>query len=91
MGFYFLSFMRPISGLCLISLNVLSTWEQRVREGHNWEKHFIGLFHVSELVDHFKAIQYLLRKEKKKSLFFKASLNLATYLHLIRACHAIGL
>ena len=25
-GFYFPSFMRPISGLLLISLNVLSTW-----------------------------------------------------------------
>ena len=55
MGFYFSSFMRPISGLLLISLNVLSTWEQR---GHNWEKYFIGLFHVSEHVDHFEAIHY---------------------------------
>ena len=24
--------------------------------GHNWEKYFIGLFHVSEHLGHFKAI-----------------------------------
>ena len=61
MGFVF-SFMRPISGLLLVSLNVLSTWEQRGRGGHNWEKYFIGLFNVSEHVDHFKAIQKFMRE-----------------------------
>ena len=25
--------------------------------GHNWEKYFIGLFHVSEHLGHFKVIQ----------------------------------
>ena len=57
MGFYFSSFMRPTSGMLLISLNVLSTWEQRGMGSHNWEKYFIGLFHVSEHVDQIKAIQ----------------------------------
>jgi hypothetical protein len=28
------------------------------QSGHNWEIYFIGLFHVSEHVDHFKAIKY---------------------------------
>ena len=27
--------------------------------GHNWQKYFICLFHVSELVDHFKARLFL--------------------------------
>ena len=33
--------------------------------GHNWEKHFIALFHVSEHVDHFKAIQKFPRKKQE--------------------------
>ena len=31
--------------------------------GHNWEKYFIGLFHVSEHLGHFKAI----KKNRKKT------------------------
>ena len=30
--------------------------------GDNWGKYFIALFHVSEHVDHFKAIKYFLEK-----------------------------
>ena len=33
--------------------------------GHNWEKYFIGLFHVSEHLGHFKAIQ---KKSGKKEI-----------------------
>ena len=33
---------------------------------HNWEKYFIALFHVSEHVDHFKAIKYF--REKKREI-----------------------
>ena len=36
-----------------------------VRFGHNWEKYFIGLFHVSEHVDHFKAIKYFCEKKRE--------------------------
>jgi hypothetical protein len=38
----------------LNSLNNVSRGDQRV--GHNWGKYFIGLFHVSEHLGHFKAI-----------------------------------
>ena len=31
--------------------------ENREGVGHNWEKYFIGLFHVSEHLGHFKAIK----------------------------------
>ena len=37
------------------------------RVGHNWEKYFVSLFHVSEHLDHFKAKQYFC--EKKRKLF----------------------
>ncbi len=40
--------MRPISDPIPNNLNIV--WV-----GHNWEKYFIALFHVSEHVDHFKA------------------------------------
>ena len=33
--------------------------------GHNWEKYFIGLFHVLEHVDHFKAIKYFCDKKQE--------------------------
>ena len=48
---------------------VLTVPPKEVREGeggHNWEKYFIGLFHVSEHVDHFKAIKYC--REKKREI-----------------------
>ena len=47
----------------LNSLNNVSRGEQRGGVGHNWEKYFIGLFHVSEHLGHFKAI----KKNWKKS------------------------
>ena len=34
--------------------------------GDNWGKYFIALFHVSEHVDHFKAIKYF--REKKREI-----------------------
>jgi hypothetical protein len=40
----------------LNSLNNVSRGEHRGGVGHNWGKYFIGLFHVSEHLDHFKAI-----------------------------------
>ena len=33
--------------------------------GHNWEKYFIGLCHVSEHLGHFKAIQKKVGKKRK--------------------------
>ena len=39
--------------------------ENREGVGHNWEKYFIGLFHVSEHLVHFKAIQNFTRKNGK--------------------------
>ena len=33
--------------------------------GHDWEKYVIALFHVSEHVDHFKAINIFVRKNGK--------------------------
>ena len=48
--------MEVIFRLILKSLNNVNGGEQRERGGgHNWEKYFIGLFHVSEHVEHFKA------------------------------------
>jgi hypothetical protein len=44
--------MRPISDPIPNNLNIV--WV-----GHNWEKYFIALFHVSEHLDHFKAIFFL--------------------------------
>ena len=37
--------------------------ENREGGGHNWEKYFIGLFHVSEHLGHSKAI----KKSRKKT------------------------
>ena len=39
--------------------------EERGWVGHNCEKYFIGLFHVSEHLDHFKAIQKKVGKKRK--------------------------
>ena len=33
--------------------------------GHNWEKYFIGLFHISEHVNLFKAIKYFHEKKRE--------------------------
>ena len=49
----------------LNSLNNVSRGEQRGWVGHNWEKYFIGLFHVSEHLGHFKSIQNFMRKNGK--------------------------
>ena len=46
-----------ISELILISLNVFSTGERERWGVTIGKKYFIGLFHVSEHEDHFKAIQ----------------------------------
>ena len=54
--------MRTILEAILNSLNIVSRGEQRGRLGHNWEKYFIGLFHVSEHLGHFKAITNFTRK-----------------------------
>ena len=35
-----------------------------MRKNYNWEKYFIALFHVSEHVDHFKAIKKFKRKNR---------------------------
>ena len=40
--------------------------ENREGGGHNWEKYFIGLFHVSEHLGHSKAI----KKSRKKTEIF---------------------
>ena len=34
--------------------------------GHNWEQYFIGLFHVSEHLGHFRAIQNFTRTNGKQ-------------------------
>ena len=39
--------------------------ENRKGVGHNWGKYCIGLFHVSEHLGHFKAIQNFTRKKGK--------------------------
>ena len=60
--------------------------------GHNWEKYFIGLFHVSEHVDHFKAIKYF--REKKREIVWSGGsiviffLNLHVYFTM-SALHAV--
>ena len=56
--------MRTILEAILNSLNNVSRGEQRGGVGHNWEKYFIGLFHVSEHLGHFKAIQKIGEKRK---------------------------
>ena len=33
--------------------------------GQNWEIYFTGLFHVTEHVDHFKAIKYFCDKKQE--------------------------
>jgi hypothetical protein len=38
-------------------VNIGRDSEQSKQGGHNWEKYVIGLFHVSEYLGHFKAIQ----------------------------------
>ena len=63
MGIYFLWFTRIIFKAILNSLNNVSQRDLRGRGGHNWEKYFIGLFHVSEHLGHFKAIK---KKSEKK-------------------------
>ena len=65
MGIYFLWFTRIIFKAILNSLNNVSQRDLRGRGGHNWEKYFIGLFHVSEHVDHFKAIKYFCEKKRE--------------------------
>ena len=50
--------MRPISDPIPNNLNIV--WV-----GHNWEKYFIALFHVSEHVDHFKAIKKIHEKKQE--------------------------
>jgi hypothetical protein len=50
--------MRPISDPIPNNLNIV--WV-----GHNWEKHFIALSHVSEHVDHFKAIKKTPKKKQE--------------------------
>jgi hypothetical protein len=50
----------------LSSLNNVSRGEKRGGVGHNWEKYFIGLFHVSEHLGHFKAITKKLGKKGNK-------------------------
>jgi hypothetical protein len=40
--------------------------ENREGVGHNWGKYFIGLFHVSEHLGHFKAIKRKVGKKWKK-------------------------
>ena len=49
--------MKEIFKVILKSLNIISQRSHIGVGGHNWEKYFIGLFHVSEHVDHFKAIK----------------------------------
>ena len=51
--------MKTIFKVILKSLNNVS------RREHNWEKYFIGLLHVSEHVDHFKAIKYFCEKKQE--------------------------
>ena len=44
--------------------------EENIEEGgHNWGEYFIGLFHVSGHVDHFKAIKYF-REKKREIVWF---------------------
>ena len=53
MGFHFLWFMKEIFKVILKSLIAVSRRKYRGWGGHNWEKYFIGLFHVSEHLGHF--------------------------------------
>ena len=41
---------------------------QKSKQGHNWKKCFIGLFHVSGHVDHFKSIKYFHEKKRETVL-----------------------
>ena len=65
MGFYFLLFMRTILVVVLKSLNNVSKGEQRGGVGHNWGKYFIGLFHVSEHLGHFKTNKKIHEKKRE--------------------------
>ena len=53
MGFDFLWFMKTIFKVILKSLNNVGRRDYKGVGGHNWEKYFIGLFHVSEHLGHF--------------------------------------
>ena len=57
--------MKVMFKVILKSLNHVNGGEQRGGV-HNCEKYFIGLFHVSGHVDHFKAIKYF--REKKREI-----------------------
>ena len=57
--------MKVIFKVILKSWNKVSLREQRGGVGLNWEKYCVGLFNVSEHVDHFKAMKYFCEKKRE--------------------------